>query len=428
MQQGELKANATKSVLEVPIGIIMGGYSERKHKSQGVHDHLYTKCLALSNGKETLVIITNDLLNVDSELTTFVRKGIHQAFAINDSNILITASHTHSGPDLSMGTSNPDLSDQEKLRNLKKNLAHVILANALSTLENLKPAVMGYGKSSCASVGRNRTNPDLPQDSNVQVLHLKNKDDFTSIASLVNYTCHPTILNEENYLYSAEYPGILQKHLEEQGYGVVLFTNGAAGNQSTRFTRRSASFSEVERMGGRVAQGAVKAIQTIPSYENTLVLKAVSEPLPLPIRELPKKEDAIQMLQEAEELKNQAMMENQSEADIRLAITKWQGTQITLKMLENKKIRNLAEIQLLKIGSILLVGVPIELFVEYGLEIKEKTLHPNCAIVGYSNDYLGYVYHDSAVYEGLYEALASPFSAHTGKYIVNKVLELEKSL
>lgn len=426
MERGFLKANATKRALSVPEGLIMGGYGDRTEKSQGTHDELYTKSLAISNGEETFVIITNDLLDVDAEMTAFIRLEIQQAFSIPEKNILIAATHTHSGPDLHMGTCDPEIEDEKKLKALNETLKEMIVKNAFCSLQNLTPALIGIGSSSIKGIGGNRTREDLPSDHTVQVIHLKKKSDHSPIATLVNYTCHPTILNANNYLYSADYPGILQKQLEELGFGIVLFTNGAAGNQSTRFTRQSSSFTEVERMGAMLAEESIKAIQHITVFEDKMVLKSVRERILLPLKKLPEKEEALKLFQEASLLKEKAIALNQSPADVRLAVTKWQGTYITLRMIdEEKKIRNAADIQLMQLGPIMLVGIPVELFVEYGLEIKEKTKHPHCVIVGYANDLLGYVYHDDPAYIGLYEALASPFAANAGDCIVEKVLELE---
>ncbi len=84
--------------------------------------------------------------------------------------------------------------------------------------------------------------------------------------------------------------------------------------------------------------------------------------------------------------------------------------------------------QIFKIGEVEIVAMPVELFVEYGLEIKSKSLSPNTIIAGYANEVLGYVYTKDAAEKGGYEVYDSPFSIEAGEFIINKVLKMEKTL
>jgi len=61
------------------------------------------------------------------------------------------------------------------------------------------------------------------------------------------------------------------------------------------------------------------------------------------------------------------------------------------------------EIQVLRLGDIYILGLPGEILVEVGLEIKKRAGLENLFIVTLSNDTIGYVCHSQAYEEGGYE-------------------------
>lgn len=430
----ELRAGVAKKNFEVPYGFRMGGYDNRKSGNRksgniGTHDNLYTKSLSLDDGKNTLVIITNDLLAVDREMTAIIRNEIGHQKGIPEKNILVCASHTHSGPDLNVDGLISIPPDQTT-REMKTVLTHTILENALISLENMCPVRLYFGKSLCKEIAANRIDTVLPSDYSVNVLQAVNEKNET-MAVLINYTCHPTVLGADNLLISADFPGAAQRKLEEyfKDKAIALFTNGACGNQSTRFTRKCQDFNEVERMGNLLAKSAIEAMKNAALCEG-IKLRATSQIMELPARKLPSIEEALEHLKEAETLKDKAIAENKSLSEIRLAFTRYQGAYITVKMIESGKLcENLpCEIQILNIGDIELIGLPVELFVEYGLAIKQNSRSKNPIIIGYANDLLGYVYTSEEAKKGGYEVWASPFASEAGTVLVEQVLSLEEKI
>ncbi|MCR4432128.1 MAG: neutral/alkaline non-lysosomal ceramidase N-terminal domain-containing protein [Tepidanaerobacteraceae bacterium] len=424
----EFRAGAAKNKFYIPPGFRMGGYDNRESANIGTHDNLYTKSLALDDGKNTLVIITNDLLAVDGEMSAIIRRKIRHQTGIPEYNILVCASHTHSGPDLYKDGFISVALDRAA-RELRMALTNTILENALVSLEHMQPAGLYFGRSFCSEIAANRIDPALPSDPSINVLRVANEAGET-IAVLINCTCHPTVLGADNLLISADFPGVAQRILERHflDKAVAMFTNGACGNQSTRFTRRSQDFNEVERMGGLLAKSAIEAVDNAVLCGD-VELRAVSRKVELPARKLPSMEEAIKNLKEVEKLKDKAIAEGCSEREVRLAFTRCQGAYITVKMIESGQLRkNISgEIQILRIGDVELIGLPVELFVEYGLSIKQKSRSKNPVVIGYANDYLGYVYTPEEAKRGGYEAWASPFAPEAGTVLVEQVLSLEEN-
>jgi hypothetical protein len=183
-------------------------------------------------------------------------------------------------------------------------------------------------------------------------------------------------------------------------------------------------------MGNLLYDSVINALSKIQFSNNFIHLNTIMESIAFPKKKFSTRKELINNLAYAESIKNNAIENNLSSGEKRLAVTKCQGALIALRISEVlDKLGDInSEIQIFKIGDIEIVGVPVELFVEYGIEIKSKSISPNTIIAGYANEVLGYVYTKDAVESGGYEVYASPFSTEAGEFIVSKVLEMEKAL
>lgn len=84
-------------------------------------------------------------------------------------------------------------------------------------------------------------------------------------------------------------------------------------------------------------------------------------------------------------------------------------------------------LQVISFGDCALVGIPAELFVEFGLDIKRKSIYKHTFIVELANDWVGYVPTKQAFRYGGYQtwdAWSSKFAPDAGKLIVDRSLNL----
>lgn len=421
-------ANVAKRSFLVPTSIKMAGYDDRKQGNIGTHDKLFTKALTIDNGLERFIVITNDLLCVDDDLVKKVTEKINENEKIDEKNIFICASHTHGGPEICQWKfSEDDFSLDYETQKLRKEIIDIIADNAIESLKNLVPVEIGFGNEKCSDVACNRIDKDLPSDCFVNVIELR-KFDKSPLCILVNYTCHPTVMGAENLYITADYPGELQKLLEDHfsGQAVAMFINGACGNQSTRFTRRSQNFDEVGRMGNIVYESTIKALNNITDFKSWIEMKSIKTLTDFPQKKLPSYDEAIKVMEKAKMVRENVISSHAEPWKIRKAITKYQGAVATLELIKHIKdgYKIYSYIQLMQLGDILIVGVPVELFVEYGIEIKKISKYKNTIIAGYTNNMLGYVYTPESYHDCDYEAWSSPFGIDTGKFVVETVKEL----
>lgn len=431
MDRNKLLGSASKKSINIPLNILMSGYIERKQGNIGVHDELFTRCVVLYDGRTKLIFISNDLLEVDREITLSVRMAINEKYEVPYENIMICSTHTHSGPAITTwDLSVKDYIQNDNIKRIKKEITQTIIDNVILCLSDLRPVNIGFIKSECSEIAGNRVEINSISDYSVNIMQIT--DNYNDVLALmINYTCHPTVLGSNNLLISADFPGVLVKRLENHFINsTAVFFNGACGNQSTRFKRKGQNFDEVERMGGLLFDSVINSLSEIKYTDASILLNAKIKNVTFPKKNFPPREELIKNLEYAEKVKNNVIDKDLPPGEKRIAITKYQGALIALGLSDilEKSGDIKSEIQIFRIGNIEIVGVPVELFVEYGLDIKSRSLSPNTIIAGYANEVLGYVYTREAAEKGSYEVYASPFSADAGEFIVDTVLEMERTL
>lgn len=71
-------------------------------RSTGIKDRLYMTCVAMSDGEQTVLLITADVLGLNDALVERVRTPVYLATGVSIENIFVGATHTHSAPDFSI--------------------------------------------------------------------------------------------------------------------------------------------------------------------------------------------------------------------------------------------------------------------------------------------------------------------------------------
>lgn len=434
-----LMAGCSKVKITPPLETPLGG-NVRDKGSQGVHDDIYVKALVLSTDKKEIALVSCALVAVTKAMVKSIRQTAEKRCAIPKKNILICAFHTHSGP--ATGAIFKEVNES-----YLNSLPEIIASSICQAKENLKKARMKFASGEEEALPHNRRMkmrdgtirmnwedlplddidmPAGPVDPELGVIVVE-EIDGKMIAVLINYTCHPAILAGDNFLISEDYPGYTMRLLEKETNALCLFTNGATGNINhiNIFNpHQKRGFYEAERLGTILAKKALSIIpkgKTIPVEE----LKIIREEIKLPLRKIPRFEiEKARKLVQGKERKTKkiSLIDGLSEevyAEQILALNKIGGKSLS------------SEIQVVSLGDIALVSIPGELFVEYGLEIKKKSPSPHTFIIGYANDYVGYIPTLEAFQEGGYEVrtgAASKLDPKAGEIITEKVLKILNKL
>lgn len=256
-----------------PAGPVpMGGYGQRAgRKCHGVSDRLFAKALYLANRSSRLLMVTTDLICIPSDLAREVAREIAGATAVDEEQICITASHTHSGPE-TMELLTPTAEVAEYLGTLGRALP----ALARAAVEDAEPCRVktGTGRVDFLVNRRTRGHPNRVDDRTFALL-AEAAAGGRGKAALFGCGCHAVTLGHDNDLISADYPGFAQRMIErELGVENALFFNMAEGDviPDTREiwdsldTRgyRGGTFEDAEEIGARLAGAVVDSLRGQP--------------------------------------------------------------------------------------------------------------------------------------------------------------------
>ena len=134
-EKPSIKVGVGEAVITPPTGLPMAGYSSRK--ATGTHDDLIARSLVIEDANENSVaLITLALLNLSEALMDSIRLEIHRQTGLPINGIVISCTHTHSGPSpWGMGEEN------------QKKLVDNTVASAVNAWNGRIPGSIGSGSA-----------------------------------------------------------------------------------------------------------------------------------------------------------------------------------------------------------------------------------------------------------------------------------------
>ena len=280
---------ATKGGMEIGVASVditpegpirLAGYAARdKNESQGIIHRLFAKALAFgSDDQERSIFITVDLVGIPGHITARVAERLQEEIDIDPAHIVISASHTHGGPEVGTllnilqyrGTSFSDsllaLDQQIHISHYAEQLVKKLEQVAMAAVKNREPALLAWGQGQ-AGFARNRRAQGGPVDPSLPILRVTTPEGKLR-AVLVNYACHGTTLGHEVNEIHGDWIGEAQKLIEANHPGAIAMVAigcGADANPNPR--------GKIENM---VQHGQEIAINV------EKLLKAQLQPLPTP--------------------------------------------------------------------------------------------------------------------------------------------------
>ncbi|MBN1265179.1 MAG: neutral/alkaline non-lysosomal ceramidase N-terminal domain-containing protein [Anaerolineales bacterium] len=410
--------------LTPPAGCEMDGYSDRKSPSEGIHDPITGQLLLLEEGDKRIALITMDLIGVELAYSRRVREEVAGVLDTTPEFVLLTCSHTHSGPAGFM--SKMLILQREADEGLQEIVCRKLVGAAMEAARNLQPVTLSIGNGTVYGIGTNRNDPkNGPFDPELIVLRMDEKHG-EPLAVWMNYGCHPTVLGASNLQISADYPGAARDALRQiYPQTVFMFSNGASGDISTRFNRREQTFREVTRMGRILAGETLKAMQIAVPLSGS-GLGGAAEEINLPYKSFPTRTEAEALLAQCEMELESLHKQKAPENELRRLFTTTQGARFQLELLgefEGKSGQS-SLIQALYIGDLGLVGLPGEPFTQIVLDLKGRSEFAWTAVLSYANDEAGY-FPDRETYEaGTYESFISPFCDNIAEIVTKRAIHL----
>ena len=450
--QRQFRAGAATSNVTPPLGIsINGGMTDRR--ATHIHDELHARCLVLDDGQAKLAFAVVDSCMIPREVIDEAKRLIEERTKIPAAHVLVSATHTHEAP--TAGAVFQSEPDPAYLKFLSARIADGVQRAD----NNLAPAKIGWGVGKEPDQVFNRrwrmksgstippdpfgrtseqvrtnpgvANPDLaepagPIDSEVWVLSVQSPDG-RPVALLANYSLH-YVGGEGPGHVSADYFGMFADRMQELLKAdrqdppfVAMMSNGTSGNINNINFRQPLPqrkpYEQMKVVADAVAKAAHEAMASI-KYHDWVPLAAKTATLTLGVRK-----------PTAEEVERAKGILSRATAPV----------QVTLDGVYAKETVALAQypdqvevpLQAMKVGDLGIAAIPCEVFVEIGLELKEKSpVKPNFTI-SLANGYNGYLptpeHHKLGGYE-TWRAKSSYLEAEASPKVVAKLLELYREL
>ena len=274
----------------------MAGYSSRTSPSEGKLHDLWAKALLLEDARgNRSLLITMDILGVSKDFSDEVRSLINRKYNLNNSQIILSSSHTHSGPVISRALqyiypmTEQDWKVVDKYtEQLKEKLVELVD----QAIKNLQPAHI-YTQNGITRFQVNRRNnrensitptTELkgPNDYAVPVIKIESPDKQL-LAVVFGYACHPTTLSIN--MFSGDYAGFAQLELEKRYPGVTaMFFQGAGADQNP-LPRRTVPLAI--QYGKQLAATVERVLsEEMPQQESNLITRyseidlLIDDPLP----------------------------------------------------------------------------------------------------------------------------------------------------
>ena len=418
-----------------PAGsVFLFGYPHARRHSTGVHDPLQCTALCLRRPDAGALLLALDVIFFSAAFVHEIRRRIRAACGVPEEAIMISATHTHSGPVVADQLSNAaDSAVPRADPHYLEWLAGRMVEAATTAWRRAEPAEIGLTVARATGVGTNRHDPAGLTDADVFVLVARAVATGRPIAAVLVYGMHPTILHEDSTLISADFPHFAREWIRAHALPScpVLYLQGASGNQSPRHTVRANTFAEAQRLGELLGRTVVAAIPSI-AYQRNAAIRTSRRTVELEPRRFPSIAEADREVAETRTRFENLRTSGASRQTVRTAECDVFGAEETAELARaagNGRLHAAitacqpAEIQLLQIGPWNFVAWPGEFFVEHGLALKAQA--PGTILVTLANGELqGYIATDAAAQAGHYESRNAVFAPANGRRFVDASLAL----
>jgi hypothetical protein len=432
-----LTAGAAAVDVTPPPGCPMAGYYSARG-AEGTHDPLWAKALVFEKDGTRVALVALDLISTTRGLVEDTRALVEKQTGIPGRNVMISATHSHTGPVLSEGRPRDDAlgGRNEIARTYLKELPGRIADAVKKADAARKPAKVFHATGredglafnrrfhmADGSVGWNpgKKNPKIvrpagPTDPSVPVVYVEGTDG-KPVALYANFAMHLDTVG--GLYYSADYPYTLGKALaavkgEEM---VTLFTIGTAGDINhinVDDPKPQKGHGEAARIGTRLAAEVLRTCEMLkPAAEGPI--RVSSEPVELPLAPVTPDEVAA-----AKKVIADVQAGAKPAPRFLDQVQAFKAADVA-----NRLGKPLAvEVQVISFGDDLAwVSLPGEIFVELGLAIKAGSPFRQTVIAELANGSIGYVPTRVAYPQGNYEVVSARCAEGSGEKLVDSALK-----
>ncbi len=399
------RVGASTSNITPLLGVKLDGGIMQIGPARHIHDDLFARCIVFDDGVTRLAFVVCDSTMIANDVVSEAKRLIAEATGMRGDHVMISATHTHSSPRalaLGLGRKNDEYNHF---------FAERIADGVRVAINNLRPAQLGWGKLlkpeflqtrrwyvEAGSVPPNpygekgervvmgmsppgKVGPAGPVDPELFVVSVRHADG-RPLAVFANYGLH-YVGGVPTGDVSADYFGVFSRELSRRlGSSddfppfVAVMSNGASGDVVTPRVPAPV-YERMQVVGASLAKDVAELCGTL-EYRTDITLAAQASELQIAVR----KPDAARL-----EWAKKTFGGAQG------------GGQLTRPQVYAREALRLADypdrmplpLAAYRLGDLVVVAAPCEVFAETGLAIKAGSPYPATFVVELANGYAGYL-------------------------------------
>ncbi|MBE7043634.1 MAG: hypothetical protein E7399_09150 [Ruminococcaceae bacterium] len=398
----QLLLGVAQEIITPKIGGNLYGYAPDVY-SESVHDDLTLTVFAFTCGDLKAMMISACVGSIGTDVSDSLRQELGKMFEMDANNIIISATHTHSGPNLNTdNNSGWGQFDQQYFDSIFHPALLKTAKNAFSHSEPVRLAI-ATGES---KVGINRRelliennlsclgqNPQGCFNPKMILLSFQNLSGKVT-GNMIVYGCHGTCAGR-NHEITRDWSGIMVDALTEHTGGITAFFNGPEGDVGPRLSngKTTGDITYVEELGAIAANDVLRIYQTISEFKDATVSTSYRA-LKLPLLPRIPYETAVELYEKSDK-NSYNITKFISEYYRKVKESYEQGY-------EEQPYMELPQ-SIIRIGSVAFVAFPYELFSEIGMRIDRAVPDLQVLSLAISNGKGGYFPTQDQLCRGGYE-------------------------
>ncbi|WP_417849200.1 neutral/alkaline non-lysosomal ceramidase N-terminal domain-containing protein [Thalassoglobus sp.] len=395
---------------EFPLNM-PGGFNANMATS--AHDPLFARAMVLDNGVTMLAMVVVDSLGVSPEILEEAKAIASKKTGIEIDHMLISSTHTHSGPPYSTRSEDGPAVAYRKV--LTEGMAESIIQAHAS----LQPASVGaashplpdevfnrrwflkagkmplnpFGKMDIVKMNPSRS-PDVldrpagPTDPDITIISVQDAR-RRQLTLFANYSLHYVGATPRGQLsadYFGEFARLMPSRLRGTNEFVAMMSNGTSGDINnipfnvTRPPREP--FEQIRIVASKAADTAWFAYRKIDEHKNNIPLQMLERKVELKYRR--------PSAEEVDAARKVLAVKDKAEIDSLPRLAQNYARRV-VQFAEREEETLTVKIQAIRIGDLVVCGIPFETFVETGLELKDRSPFPQTMVIGLANGRHGYL-------------------------------------
>ncbi len=431
-------AGFSREVITPKTSVGMAGYGNTEfRRSTVVERDLTVSCTALSDGENTALFLSVDVIGLSDQICNNIYKQIESALGIKSEFVILNATHCHSGPDLSS-------TGDDSIAIYLRTFYPAVLKAAKGAIADLDRCEMKIGRAethelnyvrrcfksdgslvadcvinlSNAPVVRHET--DVDEEMQLLMFDRVNGKDIL----LMNWQCHVTAAGgREKTVISPDFVGVLRDQMEKEAGVHFAYHQGAAANiEPNSYIESEPDNRDYKAHGAKIAAVALAALENmeaVPGGKIRAVRKTVSCEHDLDV--------SAYNLQEAQQITDLKNANDFAKAKA-LCIDYGYNSPYHAGAVVARSKRTTTETEIsisaIAVGDIGFIAAPYEMFDTNGMQIKEKSSYTMTFVCAYSGGRCGYIPSSLAWESGGYEVDTCKFVRGTGEMLVDEFVGL----